>query len=402
MDYTNLLSERIIRLSESQTIAMTQKSRDLKEKGYDVIALSIGEPDFNTPEVVKEAAKKAIDENFTKYPPVSGIPELKDAIIKKFKRENNLTYTKNQILVSTGAKQAIADVILSIVNYGQEIIIPLPYWVSYIEFGKLARAKIVHIPASIDTDYKITPQQLEESITENTKLIMLNSPNNPSGSVYTRSELQAFAEVIKKHQNIFVISDEVYEYINYTDEKHTSIAEFIPEQTITVNGVSKGYAMTGWRIGYMGGPVWIIKACEKLQGQYTSGTCSIAQKAAAEALRHGQPLTLHMTEAFKKRRDLVLELAQGFDNVKINIPQGAFYLFIQVDSYFNTTDGKTEIKDANDLAMYLLNNCYVATVSGSAFGMPECIRLSYATSDELIIEAFKRIKNALAKLNPID
>jgi len=399
----NYLSNRINSLSESETLAMTQKSRELKAQGFDVINLSIGEPDFNTPGFVKEAAKKAIDLNFTHYPPVPGYPELREAICKKLKRDNDLDYTPDQIVVSTGAKHSIANVMLSLVNPGDEVIVPAPYWVSYKEIVKLAEGTAVYIPSSIDTNFKISAEQLEAAITPKSKVFIFSSPCNPSGTVYTKDELQAFAEVFARHKNIFIISDEIYEYINFVAH-HESIAQFdaIKDRVIVVNGVSKGYAMTGWRIGYIAAPKPIAKACDKMQGQFTSGACSIAQQAALAAILMNpkdSPEFACMLNAFKQRRDLLLDLLKDIPGIITNMPDGAFYVFMDVKHYFGKTDGTVVINNAEELSMYLLDKVYVALVSGTAFGDPDCLRFSYATSNEKIIEAVKRIKTVLESLH---
>jgi aspartate aminotransferase len=398
----NYISNRIKNLSESETLAMTQKSRELKAQGFDVINLSIGEPDFNTPEMVKTAAKNAIDANITHYPPVPGYPELRKAICEKLKRDNNLEYKPEQIVVSTGAKHSIANVMLSLVNPGDEVIVPAPYWVSYKEIIKLAEGTAVYIPSTINTNFKITADQLEKAITEKSKVFIFSSPCNPSGSVYSHEELHSFVEVLKKHENIFVISDEIYEYINFVSD-HVSIASFseIKERVIIINGVSKGYAMTGWRIGYIAAPLPIAKACDKLQGQVTSGACSIAQQAAISALQLNKENSVelqNMLNAFLERRDLLLSILAEVPGVITNIPDGAFYVFMDISHYFGKSYGHTTIANCEDLCMYLLNTVYVALVPGTAFGNPECIRFSYATSNDLIIESVKRIKEALSKL----
>jgi len=398
----NYLSNRINNLSESETLAMTQKSRELKEQGFDVINLSIGEPDFNTPEFIKTAAKEAIDKNFTHYPPVPGYPELRQAICNKLKRDNNLDYTPDQIVVSTGAKHSIANVMLALVNPGDEVLVPAPYWVSYKEIVKLADGKAVYIPSSIETNFKVSPQQIEDAITDKTKVFIFSSPCNPTGTVYTKDELRAFAEVFARHKNIFVISDEIYEYINFLG-KHESIAQFesMKDNVIVINGVSKGYAMTGWRIGYIAAPKPIAKACNKLQGQVTSGACSIAQKASFAAIDMDPKLTPEfkvMLDAFHERRDLLLGLLKDVPGVITNKPDGAFYVFMDVKYYFGKKDGETVINGSEDLSMYLLNKAYVAMVPGTAFGDPDCLRFSYATSKDVITEAVKRLKEALSNL----
>ncbi|MBL7889599.1 MAG: pyridoxal phosphate-dependent aminotransferase [Bacteroidia bacterium] len=393
------LSDRINNLAESQTLAMAKKSRELQAKGKDIISLSIGEPDFNTPDFIKEAAKKAIDNNITRYTPVPGILDVRKAISEKFKRDNGLNYTPEQIVVSTGAKQSIANVILSMVNPGEEVIVPIPYWVSYIETIKLAEGIPVTIPTSVESNFKITPEQLKKAITPKTKMMVFSTPCNPSGSVYTKDELKALADVIIQHPDLYVISDEIYEYINFIG-KHESLAQFdfIYDRVITVNGVSKGYAMTGWRIGYIGAPKWIADACEKMQGQFTSGTCSIAQMAAMEGIKADPSVTFEMRDAFKKRRDLVLGLLKEIPGMKTNIPDGAFYIFPDISYYFGKSYGNYKINNSNDLSMYLLEEGNVALVSGDAFGDNNCIRFSYATSEDKLIESVKRVKEALAKL----
>ncbi|OPZ97552.1 MAG: Aspartate aminotransferase [Bacteroidetes bacterium ADurb.Bin408] len=395
----NFLSERINNLAESETLAMANLSRELKAKGHDVISLSLGEPDFNTPDIIKEAAKKAIDDNYTYYTPVSGYLDLRQAICDKLKRENNLIYEPSQIVVSNGAKQSIANAVMALVNPGEEVIIPAPYWVSYKEIIKLAEAKPVYIAATIENDFKVTPQQIEKAITSKTKLIIFSTPCNPTGSAYNKMELMAIAEMLEKYPQVFVISDEVYEHINFVGA-HESIAQFdnIKERVITINGVSKGYAMTGWRIGYMAAHKDIAKACDKLQGQITSAPSSIAQRAALQALKCNKSEIQSMVETFRKRRDLVLDLLKDVPHIKTNIPQGAFYVFFDVSYYYGKSDGLTTVKDGSDLCMYILNKVHVAMVPGSAFGDENCIRFSYATSENLLIEAVRRIKNALAEL----
>jgi len=393
------LSDRINNLAESQTLAMAKKSRELQSQGKDIISLSIGEPDFNTPDFIKEAAKRAIDNNITRYSPVAGYPDLRKAISEKFKRDNNLSYTPEQIVVSTGAKQSIANIILSMVNPGEEVIVPVPYWVSYIETIKLAEGIPVTIPTTVESNFKITPEQLKKAITSKTKMIVFSTPCNPSGSVYNKEELKALAEVIIQFPDIYIISDEIYEYINFIGI-HESIAQFdfIYDRVITVNGMSKGFAMTGWRIGYIGAPLWISQACEKMQGQFTSGTSSISQMAALEAAKADPSVTFEMREAFKKRRDLVLGLLNEIPGLKTNTPDGAFYIFPDISSYFGKSYNTYQIKNSNDLSMFLLEEGNIALVSGDAFGDDNCIRFSYATSEKILIEAVKRIKEALAKL----
>ncbi len=394
----NLLSDRINKLSTSQTLAMAALARDLKAQGRDIISLSLGEPDFNTPDFIKDAAKKAIDENYSTYSPVDGYMDLKQAICTKFKRDNNLDYKPANIVVSTGAKQALYNIAQVMINDGDEVILPAPYWVSYFEIVKMAGGIPVEVPTSVESDFKITPAQLAAAITPKTKMIWYSSPCNPSGSVFSREELTALAEVLKKHPNIFVVSDEIYEHINFSGT-FCSIAS-IPgmfEKTITVNGVAKAFAMTGWRIGYIGAPEFIAKACTKMQGQVTSGANSIAQRATIAAVEADPKVLNYMVEAFHKRRDLVVGLVQDIPGLKINIPEGAFYVFPDVSYYFDKTLNGTHIKDASDLAMYLLAEANVATVTGEAFGNPDCLRLSYATSEEQLIEAFRRIKLALTE-----
>ncbi|MDR2773143.1 MAG: pyridoxal phosphate-dependent aminotransferase [Tannerella sp.] len=395
-----LLSTRLAGLSPSETLAMSQKSNELKAQGIDVINLSVGEPDFNTPDHIKAAAKKAIDDNFSFYSPVTGYPDLRKAIVEKLKRENNLDYTADRIIVSNGAKQSVCNVLLSIIGPGDEVIVPAPYWVSYVEMVKLAEGVNVIITAGIDQDFKITPAQLEAAITPETKALILCSPSNPTGSVYSRDELKGLADVLAKYPNVIVLADEIYEHINYVG-KHESIAQFdaIKDRVVVINGVSKAYAMTGWRIGFIAAPLWIAKACNKLQGQYTSGPNSIAQKASVAAFSGDQSCVEEMRRAFLRRRDLIVGLCKEIPDVKLNVPQGAFYIFPEISRYYGKSVGERKINNAADLAMYLLEEGHVATVGGAAFGAPECIRLSYATSDENIIEAVKRIKDALSKLN---
>jgi aspartate aminotransferase len=393
------LSDRINNLAESQTLAMTKKSRELQAQGKDIINLSIGEPDFNTPDFIKEAAKQAIDNNITRYTPVPGILELRKAIAEKFKRDNGLTYTYNQVVVSTGAKQSIANIVLSMINPGEEVIVPVPYWVSYIETIKLAEGIPVTIPTDIESNFKITPEQLKKSITPKTKMIIFSTPCNPSGSVYNKEELKALAEVIVQYPDLYIISDEIYEHINFVG-KHESIAQFdfIYDRVITVNGVSKGFAMTGWRIGYIGAPQWIADACEKMQGQFTSGATSISQMASLAAVKADPSVTFSMRDAFKKRRDLVLGLMKEIPGMKTNVPDGAFYIFPDISYYFGKSFNTYHIKNSNDLSMFLLEEGNIALVSGDAFGDDNCIRFSYATSEDKLIESVKRIKEALAKL----
>jgi aspartate aminotransferase len=395
----NQLSDRLNRLTPSATLAMSQKSSELKAQGVDVINMSVGEPDFNTPETIKEAAKKAIDENYSKYSPVAGYPALRNAIVIKLKKENNLEYTANQITVANGAKQSVCNTIMCLVNEGDEVIIPAPYWVSYPQMVKLADGTPVSIYAGIDQDFKITPTQLEAAITPKTKALILCSPSNPTGSVYSKRELEGLAKVISKHPDMFVIADEIYEHINYIG-KHESIAQFkeIKDQVIIINGVSKAYAMTGWRIGFAAGPEWIIKGVNKLQGQYTSGPSSVSQKAAEAAYTCNQQCVEDMRKAFERRRDLIVKLAKEIPGLEVNVPQGAFYLFPKCSSFYGSSYGDRKINNSNDLAMFLLETGHVATVGGDSFGAPDCFRMSYATSDENIKEAMKRIKEALSLL----
>jgi len=393
------LSDRITNLAESQTLAMAKKSRELQSQGRDIISLSIGEPDFDTPDFIKEAAKRAIDNNITRYTPVAGIPELRKVISEKFKRDNNLNYTPEQIVVSTGAKQSLANIILCLVNPGDEVIVPIPYWVSYIETIKLAEGVPVTIPTTVESEFKITPEQLRKAITSKTKMIVFSTPCNPSGSVYNKEELKALSEVIIQYPDLYVISDEIYEHINFIG-KHESIAQFdfICDRVVTVNGVSKGFAMTGWRIGFIGAPLWISQACEKMQGQFTSGASSVSQMAALEALKADPSVTYGMRDAFRKRRDLVLRLLKDIPAIKTTIPDGAFYIFADISFYFGKSFKNYHIKNSNDLSMYLLEEGNIALVSGDAFGDDNCIRFSYATSEEKLIESVKRVKEALAKL----
>lgn len=393
------LSERLNRLAPSATLAMSQKSSEMKAQGIDVINLSVGEPDFNTPDHIKEAGKKAIEQNFSKYSPVPGYPDLRTAIVNKLEKENGLHYTASEILVSNGAKQCVCNAIMALVDDGEEVIIPAPYWVSYPQMVKLAGGEPVFIEAGFEQEFKITPEQLEAAITPKTKMLILCSPSNPTGSVYNKEELAALAEVIKRHDDLYVLADEIYEHINYVG-KHESIAQFpgMKERSIIINGVSKAYAMTGWRIGFMAAPEWITKGCNKLQGQYTSGPSSISQKAALEAYVASQECVEVMRQAFEKRRDLIVSLAREIPGLEVNVPQGAFYLFPKCSSFYGKSDGERTINSSTDLAMYLLEKGHVATVGGDAFGDPDCFRMSYATSDDNIREAMKRIKEALAKL----
>ena len=394
------LSERLQRLAPSATLAMSQKSSEMKAQGIDVINMSVGEPDFNTPDHIKQAAKLAIDENYSKYSPVPGYPDLRQAIARKLERENHLRYTPAEILVSNGAKQSVCNTVMALVNPGDEVIIPAPYWVSYPQMVLLAGGNPVIVEAGFEQNFKMTPEQLEAAITPKTRLLILCSPSNPTGSVYSKEELEALAEVIKKHDDLFVLADEIYEHINYIG-KHESIAQFegMKERSIIVNGVSKAYAMTGWRIGYIAAPEWIVKGCNKLQGQYTSGPCSVSQKAAEFAYTQSQECVEQMRQAFERRRNLIVKLAKQIPGLEVNVPEGAFYLFPKCSSFFGkqTPDGKT-IGNSTDLAMYLLEKGHVATVGGDAFGDPDCFRMSYATSDENIEEAMRRIGEALAAL----
>ena len=394
------LSNRLNRLAPSATLAMSQKSSEMKAQGIDVINMSVGEPDFNTPDDIKEAAKKAIDENWSRYSPVPGYADLRKAIVNKLKNENGLDYTINEILVSNGAKQSVCNTVMALVNDGEEVIIPAPYWVSYPQMVKLAGGEPVIVNAGFDQDFKMTPEQLEAAITPKTRMLILCSPSNPTGSVYSKEELAALAEVIKRHEDLFVLADEIYEHINYIGH-HESIAQFpgMKERAIIVNGVSKAYAMTGWRIGYIAAPEWIVKGCNKLQGQYTSGPCSVSQKAAEAAYTLDQGCVEEMRQAFERRRDLIVKLASKIPGLEVNKPEGAFYLFPKCSSFYGKRCGERMINNSNDLAMYLLEEGHVATVGGDAFGDPDCFRMSYATSDENICEAMRRIKEALAKLS---
>jgi aspartate aminotransferase len=397
----NILSDRINNLSESATLKMTKLGRELAAKGINVISLSVGEPDFNTPQHVKDAAKKALDENYTRYSPVPGYPELRQAIVNKLKKENNLDYDISQIVVSTGAKQSLSNVILTLINPGDEVIIPTPYWVSYSEMVTLAEGKSVFIDTDIESDFKITPEQLEAAITPKSKLFMFSSPNNPTGTVYNREELAALAKVFEKHPNIFILSDEIYEHINFVDQ-HESIAQFpsIKDRVIIVNGFSKAFAMTGWRLGYIAANKEIAAANDKLQGQTTSGTCSIAQRAGIVAYEQGLETVNEMKKAFARRRELVYGLLKDIPGVKTNLPEGAFYFFPEISSFFGKKDANGNIiKNSSDLALYLLNVGHVATVGGDSFGNDNYIRLSYAASDESLVEAIRRIKEALGKLS---
>ena len=396
----NKLADRLNRLSVSATLAMSQKSQELKAQGVDVINMSVGEPDFNTPDNIKEVAKKAIDDNWSRYSPVPGYPSLRKAIVEKLKRENGLEFTEAQISVSNGAKQAVCNAIMALVNPGDEVIVPAPYWVSYPEMVKLADGTPVIVSAGIEQNFKITGAQLESVITPKTKMIILCSPSNPTGSVYTKEELKELADVLAKYPQIFVVADEIYEHINYVG-KHESIAQFpeIRDRVIIVNGVSKAYAMTGWRIGYLAAADWIVKGCNKLQGQYTSGPCSVSQIASLEAYAGSQEAVETMRQAFERRRDLIVKLAKEIPGLEVNVPEGAFYLLPKCSSYYGKSYNGTTINNSDDLALYLLAEAHVATVGGDSFGAPECFRMSYATSDDNIIEAIRRIKEALAKLS---
>lgn len=393
------LSNRLNRLAPSATLAMSQKSSEMKAQGVDVINLSVGEPDFNTPDHIKEAAKKAIEDNFSRYSPVPGYPELRKAIVAKLKNENGLDYSMSEILVSNGAKQSVCNTVMALVNDGEEVIIPAPYWVSYPQMVKLAGGTPVIVNAGFDQDFKMTPEQLEAAITPKTRMLILCSPSNPTGSVYSKEELEALAEVIKRHEGLYVLADEIYEHINYVGH-HESIAQFpgMKERSIIVNGVSKAYAMTGWRIGFIAAPEWIVKGCSKLQGQYTSGPCSVSQKAAEAAYTTSQECVETMRKAFERRRDLIVSLAKEIPGLEVNFPQGAFYLFPKCSSFYGKSYEGRKIETSTDLAMFLLEEGHVATVGGDAFGDPECFRMSYATSDDNIREAMRRIKETLAKL----
>lgn len=394
------LSDRLLNMEESATLAMSRKSRELKAQGKDIISLSLGEPDFFTPQFIKDAAIDAMNNNFTMYTPVQGYDDVRESIARKFKRDNQLTYTKDQIIISTGAKQSIANVVMSLINEGDEVIVPAPYWVSYIEIVKVAGGKPVIIEAGIENDFKITAAQFEKAITDKTKLMIFSTPCNPTGSVYTKEELKALAGVLQKYPNLVVISDEIYEHINFTG-KHESFAQFpeIFEQVVTINGVSKAWAMTGWRLGYIGAPKIIAEACNKIQGQFTSATCSITQKAAMAAMDADPIVLKDMIQAFHRRRDLVLGFLNEMPGVKTNLPTGAFYVFPDISSFFGKSYGSWTIKTAEDLSLYLLDEALVALVSGEAFGDKNCIRISYAASEDTLTEAMRRVKLALEKLN---
>ncbi|WP_172644828.1 pyridoxal phosphate-dependent aminotransferase [Tenacibaculum mesophilum] len=394
---SNALSNRIQSLPVSQTLAMAAKARELKAEGKDIISLSLGEPDFNTPDFIKDAAIEAINQDYNSYTPVDGYVELKEAICEKFKRDNNLTYAPNQVVVSTGAKQSIANVAQVLLNPGDEVLLPAPYWVSYSAIATLCEAKFTEIPSSIENDFKITPEQLEAAISPKTKMIFFNSPNNPSGTIYSEEEYRALANVLEKHPDIYILSDEIYEHINYGTKPFSFAAiESMYDRTITVNGLAKAFAMTGWRIGYIGAPEWIAKACTKMQGQITSGTNCIAQRAAITAVKASPEKVQYMVDEFKNRRDLVLQLLGEIDGFKLNVPEGAFYVFPDISYFFGKTIQGKEIKNANDFSMLLLEKANVATVTGEAFGAPNCVRLSYAASELQLREAIKRIKEVLS------
>lgn len=400
LETASLLADRINALEESSTLAMTKKARELAAQGHKVISLSVGEPDFKTPAHICEAAKKAIDDGFHGYSPVAGYPDLRKAIADKFKRDNNIDWKPENIVVSTGAKHSLANVIQVLVNPGDEVIIFSPYWVSYSEMVKLAEGKSVVVDGTFENDFKVTPEQFEAAITDRTKVVMFASPNNPTGSVYSEAELRAIGEVVARHENVFVLADEIYEYINFTPEGHFSIGSIpaIADRVITVNGVAKGFAMTGWRIGFIGAAKWIADGVEKLQGQVTSGTNSIAQKATVAALTGDMQPTYDMGKAYERRRDLVVKLLQDVPGFKVNVPQGAFYAFPDVSYYYGKSDGTITINDSDDFAGWLLNSVYVSTVAGSGFGAPNCIRISTAAADEALAEAIQRIKDAVATL----
>ena len=393
-------SDFINKIPASATITMAQKARDFKAKGFDVISLTLGEPDFDTPQFIKDAAKKALDDGFTKYTPIPGLVSFREAIVNKFKRDNNLEFDINQIVVSTGAKQTLANIVLCTINEGDEVILPAPYWVSYEGIAIMAGAKVVSVKTSIENDFKISPQELEAKITEKSRMMIFSSPCNPTGSLYSKEELMALSKVIEKYPNLLVVSDEIYEHINFTGQKHFSIGslENIKYQVVTVNGMAKGFAMTGWRIGYMAGPLWLAKACGKLQGQFTSGANAIAQKASEKALNSDLTESFRMRDSFKKRRDMYLKLLGEIDGLKLNVPEGAFYIFPDVSSYFGKSFEKFKITCPTDIVEYLLETVYVATVGGESFGDDKCLRLSYAASEKDLIESAKRIKTALDKL----
>lgn len=393
------LSARLNRLAPSATLAMSQKSNEMKAQGIDVINMSVGEPDFMTPEHIKEAGKKAITDNYSKYSPVTGYPALRNAISAKLKKENNLDYKASEIIVGTGGKQGVCNTIMALVDEGDEVIIPAPYWVSYPQMVKLAGGTPVIVRGGFEQDFKITPEQLEAAITPKTRMLVLCSPSNPTGSVYTQDELNALAEIVLKHEDLYVLADEIYEHINYIGS-HASIASYpgMKERTCLCNGVSKAYAMTGWRLGWVAAPEWIIKGINKLQGQYTSGTCDVSQMAALAAYEGPQQCVEDMRKAFERRRDLIVKLAKEIPGFEVNVPKGAFYLFPKISSFFGKSNGATTINNSTDFALYLLEEAHVASVGGDAFGDPDCFRMSYATSDENIVEALRRIKEAVAKL----
>jgi aspartate aminotransferase len=393
------LSQRVRSLSPSATVAMNQKTRDLKAQGIDIINLGVGEPDFNTPDHIKAAAKKAIDDNFSFYPPVTGYPDLKKAVVEKFKRENNLDFTPEQIIVSSGAKHSLTNSLMALIDKDDEVIIPAPYWVSYLELVKLCEGKPVVIEGKFEHNFKVTPAQLEKAITPKTKAFLICSPSNPSGAVYSGSELRAFADVLLKHERIMIISDEIYEHINFIGGHH-SIAQFpeLKDRVVVINGVSKAYAMTGWRIGYMGAPLWLVKACDKLQGQMTTAATTIAQKAAVAALTSGQQCVAEMNKAFKRRKDLVVKLVRDIEGLKVFEPEGAFYIFPVVSYYLGKSVNGKKITTASDLCLYLIEEAHISTVPGEAFGDPDCIRISFANSDENLVEAMKRMKEALGRM----
>jgi len=393
------LSQRVRSLSPSATVAMNQKTRDLQAKGIDIINLGVGEPDFNTPDHIKAAAKKAIDDNFSFYPPVTGYPDLKKAVVEKFKRENNLDFTSEQIIVSSGAKHSITNALLALVDKDDEVIVPAPYWVSYLELVKLCEGKPVVIEGKFENNFKITPAQLEKAITPKTKAFLICSPSNPSGAVYSQSELRAFAELLHKHPRIMILSDEIYEHINFIGG-HQSIAQFpeLKEQVAVINGVSKAYAMTGWRIGYMGAPLWLVKACDKLQGQMTTAATTIAMKAAAAALTSSQECVTEMNKAFIRRKNLVVKLLRDIEGLKVYEPEGAFYVFPVIKYYLGKSVNGKQISTATDLCLFLLEEAHISTVPGEAFGDPDCLRISFANSDENLVEAMKRMKDALGQI----
>jgi aspartate aminotransferase len=401
LDTVSLLADRINALEESSTLAMTKKARELAAQGHKVISLSVGEPDFKTPAHICEAAKKAIDDGFHGYSPVAGYPDLRKAIADKFKRDNNIDWKPENIVVSTGAKHSLANVIQVLINPGDEVVIFSPYWVSYSEMVKLAEGKAVVVDGAFENNFKVTPEQFEAAITDRTRIVMYASPNNPTGSIYSEAELRAIADVVARHENVYVLADEIYEYINFTPEGHFSIGSIpeIADRVITVNGVAKGYAMTGWRIGYIGAAKWIADGVEKLQGQITSGTNSIAQKAAVAAISGPLDASIEMTKAYQRRRDLVVKLLKEVPHFRVNVPEGAFYAFPDISYYYGKSDGTTTINNSDDFASWLLNTSYVSTVAGSGFGAPDCLRISTAASDESLAEAVQRIKDAVATLS---